>query len=171
MEKPEKLYHGGSNKIEGALNPVLKQGLPDHIHEKPSVFATARIDVAALFMFPPDALASIGFEQDIAYICIWGMPEDFIKKDNGGFIYVLPNGTFEQIGKEYEWQSFVPVLPVEVQEFNSVIQGTMDCGAQVYFINDDALFDKIKADVNNRTPILRELVSENCAKKVHCESF
>lgn len=159
--KAEHLYHGSSYRIDGSLKPVLKHGTLDHIHTKPAVFATERIDVAALFMFPMDVLASIGFEEDIAYICIWGTPEESAVKDKGGFIYILPSISFEKIGKNYEWQSFEPVQPIEVKKFKSTIDGMIECGAQVYFINDNEIFNGIVADKNNRAPILRELVSEN----------
>ena len=156
-----KLYHGSSQHIEGALKPILKHGTLDHVHDRPAVFATERIDVASLFMFPADILASIGFEQDIAYICIWGTPEEFTDKDKGGFVYVLPSISFEKMGKDYEWQSFEAVEPLEIREFGSVIGGMVECGAQVYFIDSDDIFDRITADKNNRVPILKKLISEN----------
>lgn len=161
IEKPEKLYHGSSKRISGTLKPVLEHGTLDHMHTKPAVFATARLDVAALFMFPIETLHSIGFEQGVAYICIWGTAEYFKPKDIGGFMYIFSPENFEKIGKDYEWQSFEEVMPVEVKEFSSVIDGMMECGVQVYFINDDIIFDRIVEQKNNRLPILKELVSEN----------
>lgn len=169
--KPQKVYHGSSNQIDGSLQPILKQDSPDHIHTRASVFATERIDVASLFMFPFENIASIGLEQDIAYICIWGTHEEFISKDRGGFMYVLPGTIFEKIGKEYEWQSFSPVVPLEVRKYDSVIDGIMECGAQVYFINDDPLFDRIVADKDNRAPILKELISENQEMNINPKIF
>src|SRR6266481_438348 len=161
MQKPEKLYHGSSRKISDALKPVLRGSTADHVHSTPAVFATARKDIAAVFMFPLTTLASVGFEQDIAYICIWGSMEEFKPKDQGGFMYILPSANFEKVGKEYEWQAFHEVMPVEVQEFKSVVDGMMECGAQVYFINDEALFDRIVSEKDRRAPILRQLISEN----------
>ena len=155
------LYHGSPNKIEGELKPILKHSTLEHIHNKPAVFATERIDVASLFMFPLDTLASIGFEQDIAYICIWGTSEEFISKDKGGYIYIFSSDKFEQVGKDYEWQSFVTVLPKEVKEYSSVIDGMIENNVQVYFINDNSKFDKIEAEKDNRAPILKEILSEN----------
>ncbi|MEK9160183.1 MAG: hypothetical protein AAB383_05650 [Patescibacteria group bacterium] len=145
-QKPQKLYHGTNKRISGALKPI---------------FATERLDLAALFMFPFDHIASIGFEEDTAYICIWGTPEAFEEKDFGGFIYVLPSTTFEKIGKDYEYQSFEAVEPETTKVFESVIDGMMDCGVQVYFIDDEAVFDQIVADKKNRAPLLKTLVSEN----------
>jgi len=166
-----KLYHGSPFKIEGSLQPILEHSTLEHVHTKPAVFATERLDIAALFMFPLEVLASIGFEQDIGYICVWGTLEEFLPHDKGGFVYVLPPETFEKIGKEYEWQSFAPVLPVEVRQFNSVIEGMMECGAQVYFINDNAIFDRIVAEKNNRAPILKDLISENQKRGVFFKVF
>jgi hypothetical protein len=171
MDKPKKLYHGSNSKINGPLKPVLKKDSPDHIHIRPAVFGTARIDIAALFMFPFDNIASVGFEQDIAYICIWGTPEEFIANDKGGFIYVLSSDTFEKIGKEYERQSFKTVMPIEIKEFSSVIDGIIICKAQVYFIDNNLLFDRIITDKNNRAPILKELISENQKKNVGIKIF
>jgi hypothetical protein len=165
--KPPYLYHGSSHKIKGPLKPVLRQSTADYVHTRPAVFATERKDLAALFMFPfkdnptgSGYLASIGYEQDISYICIWGTAEEF-EKGIGGYLYVLLSKTFEKIGKDYEWQSFEEVEPDRVDHFESVIDGIMECGAQVYFINDDPLFDRIVADKYNRAPILRDLESEN----------
>ncbi|MDP2651038.1 MAG: hypothetical protein Q8O98_00425, partial [bacterium] len=86
---PKELYHGSARRIDGALKPVLEQHTPDHVHAKPAVFATERLDIATLFMFPTDTLHSIGFEQDIAYICVWGTYDEFRGKDKEGFIYVF----------------------------------------------------------------------------------
>ena len=173
MEKPKKLYHGSSRRIDGPLQPILIKDLPDHIHSQPAVFGTARQDIAALFMFMPysHAIFSIGFEQDIAYICIWGMGEDFLGSGHEGYLYVLPSNTFEKVGKEYEWQSFEEVMPIEVQHFDSVISGMMKCGAQVYFIHDDQIMDQIVADKHNRAPILKKLVSENQKRNVNMKRF
>jgi hypothetical protein len=161
QNKPQQLYHGSSNRIDGPLKPVLIEDNLDYVHNKPAVFATERQDIAAVFMFPADVLASIGYESDIAYICIWGTKQEFASKDKGGFLYVLPVDTFEKAGKEYEWQSFVEVKPTKVERFGSVIDGMMQCKAQVYFINDDSIFDRIVAVKNNRAPILKGLISEN----------
>jgi hypothetical protein len=147
MEHPHELYHGTSHKINGPL--------------KPPVFATARKDIAALFMFPADVLSSIGFEKNIAYICIWGSLESFSPKDKGGFLYVLPTDHFEKIGKDYEWQNFQEVSPIEVKEFSLAIDGMIDCGVEVYFIDNEEVFDRIVADKDNRFPILRGRQSEN----------
>jgi len=155
------LYHGSAHEIKGELKPVLKHSTLEHIHNKPAVFATERIDIASLFMFPLDTLASVGFEQDIAYICIWGKPEEFTLSDKGGCIYVFSSDIFELIGKDYEWQSFLPALPKEVKRFNSVISGMIYCGAQVYFIDDESTMDRIVADKDNRASILKDLISEN----------
>ena len=89
-EKPVVLYRGSRRRREGPVVPILKQTTSEHTHTRPVIFSTERKDLAALFMFPLEALCSVGFEQDIAYICIWGTPEEFKPKDKGGFIYVLP---------------------------------------------------------------------------------
>ena len=158
FQKLEVLYHGSSTRIEGPLQPILKQDSPDHIHTKASVFATDRKDVASLFMFPfKEHIASIGFEDDTAFICIWGTPEEFKAKDKGGYLYTLPVDTFEKVGKEYEWQSFESVKPVKVEKHDSVINGMLACGAKVYFINDEETMNRIRDNVGNRMPILKQL--------------
>jgi hypothetical protein len=154
--KPSHVFHGSSHKISGALTPVLVSS-EDHIHTEPAVFVTENMAIASLFMCPPDALSSIGFEQGIAYICIWGTPEEFKKKDRGGYLYVLPTETFEKRGKEYEWQSRVPILPDEIKFFPSVLDGMKQLGARIYFINDDHLFDLIQAHKNSRLEILKDV--------------
>jgi hypothetical protein len=145
--KSEMLYHGSSIRIDGPL--------------KPTVFGTDRKDIAAVFMFPPDILSSIGFEKDIAYICIWGTAEEFAPKDAGSFLYVLPSESFEKIGKEYEWLSSKEITPADVKAFPSVIDGMIECGAHVYFIDDEKTFDRIVAEKDHRAPILANMASEN----------
>ncbi len=167
----KKLYHGSSHKITGPLQPILVQDTPDHIHTKPSVFATERKDLAALFMFPEKLISSIGFEQDIPFICIWGTNEEFNGKKLTGYLYIFNSQDFEKVGKEYEWQSFKPVSPVEVKEFPSVIDALIDNGVQVYFINDDPTFDKIVEHKFNRAPILKDLTSENQKRQKNIKIF
>jgi hypothetical protein len=170
-KQPQKLYHGSNHLIQGSLNPVLRKDAgSDYIHSRAAVFATERVDLAALFMFGFEHIASIGFEEDIAYICIWGSSEEF-NEDNGGYIYELPVDSFEKIGKDYEYQSFQPVQPRGMKFFDSVINGMMQCGVQVYFINDDAVFDQIVADKEHRAPILRNLVSENQKEGINVKEF
>ncbi len=159
--KPTVLYHGSAKRTDGPLLPIFRHGSEDHVHSQPAVFATERIDIASLFMIPPDALSSIGFEQDIAYICIWGTAEEFAERDPGGYVYVLPGAAFEKIGKGYEWQSFEAVTPSAVRHFPSTIGGMIETGAQVYFVNDDPTFDAIVRDKEHRAPILAGLISEN----------
>lgn len=158
ISKPPFLYHGSFQSVDGPLKPILKQDSPDHIHTRASVFATDRADIASLFMFPfNEHIASIGFEQSMTYICIWGTPEEFITKDKGGYLYILPIDTFEKVGKEYEWQSFEAILPIEVRRYKSVIQGMIQCGAQVYFINNESVFDQIRDNKDHRMTILKDL--------------
>lgn len=158
---PDALYHGSAARIDGPLEPVLRHGSADHVHERAAVFAAERADLASLFMIPGDALSSIGFEQDVAYICIWGTPEEFVARDRGGWLYVLPGAKFEKIGKWYEWQAFEAVTPTEVRRYPSAVAGMIENGAQVYFVNDDPTFDAIVRDKDNRAPLLSRLTSEN----------
>ena len=160
-QKPKILYHGSSTKIDGPLTPVFEKRTLDHVHRRPAVFATERKDIAALFMFPLDVLASIGFEGDMAYICIWGTQKEFALKDKGGYLYTLSSDTFEKVGKEYEWQSFESVRPLEVKKYDSVVDGMVSCGAKIYFINDERVMDKIWDNKGNRTPILKQLTPFN----------
>ncbi len=93
---PKLLYHGSSTKINDSLKPILlKDKGSDYIHTKPSVFATERLDLAALFMLSPSVLSSIGFEKNITYVCIWGKSDNPSLKKSG-FIYVLPGKTFQK---------------------------------------------------------------------------
>ena len=170
-KKPSKLYHGSNVRILGHFKPVLQHGTLDHIHTRPAVFATARLDIAALFMFPIEILHSIGFERDIAYICIWGTSKDFKLKDIGGFIYTFSSESFEKVGKEYEWQSFKKVTPLEIKEYSQVIDGMIECGVQVYFINNNGIFDRIVEQKNKRASILQELISENRKQGKNMKNF
>ncbi len=170
---PEKLFHGSSVKIEGNLKPILNITTEDHIHNAAGVFGTERIDIAALFMFPLNILASVGFEQDISYICIWGSREEYENKQKTkeGFIYVLPSDGFEKVGKDYEWISNKEVTPIETKIFQSVLEGMMECSVQVYFINDEKVFDQIVTNKENRAEILKTQVSENQKDNLNIKLF
>lgn len=153
----EWVYHGSTRKITGPLLPVFVQSSEDHIHQIPVVFATDNEAIASLFMMPSDALCSIGYEQNAAYVCIWGTPEEFSVKDRGGYIYVLPGDTFEKRGKFYEWQSVTSVLPIETKYFTSVLEGLVKNNVRIYFIQDDHLFDLIRIHKNSRLELLKDI--------------
>lgn len=168
MSKPKWLFHGSSQKVAGALRPVLKNG-PNYLHNKPIVFAAERADIAAMFMLPESYLCSICFERDIAFICIWGKPEDF--KDQPGYLYIFNSDQFQKVGKDYEWQSLNEVKPVEVKTYVSVIEGMLENGVQVYFIDDNPLFDQIRENIDHRAPIVKNLVSENQKREFNIKTF
>jgi hypothetical protein len=155
--KPSVLYHGSTRKIEGALEPILVKTSEDHLHDLPAVFSTEDIAAASMFMMPSDALFSIGLEQGISYVCIWGTPEEFAEKDRGGYLYILPSETFVKRGKGYEWQSDVAVTPQEVRHYTSVLEAFKENGVRAYFINDDELFDRIQAHKEMRLEILKDV--------------
>lgn len=158
MEKPAQLYHGSARRITGPLQPVLLQSTEDHVHAAPVVFATENAAVASLFMFPgAEVLSSYGFEQGIAFICVWGTYEEFKDKDHGGCLYVLPSDTFEKVGKAYEWQSPVAVTPSDVICYDSVLDGIKQNGGRIYFVNDDHLFDLIRDHKDSRLEILKDV--------------
>ncbi|MFA5935949.1 MAG: hypothetical protein WC787_03810 [Patescibacteria group bacterium] len=156
-DKPPVLYHGSTKKNGGSFTPMLLQSTEDHIHSKPAVFATEHAGIASLFMMPEDALFSIGYEQGIPYVCIWGTAEEFISKDRGGYLYLFSSDTFEKVGKEYEWQSFQPVEPREARHFSSVLDAFRETGVRIYFIQDDALFDMIQANKQTRLETLKNV--------------
>jgi hypothetical protein len=172
IDKPSKLYHGSSKKINGPLLPILlENNSSDYTHTRPAVFATEKADIAAMFMFPANLISSICFEQDIAFICIWGTAKEFDEKKVEGFLYIFSSESFEKVGKEYEWQSFNAVTPVEIKEYQSVIDGMIEQGVQVYFINDDTIFDQIVENKNNRAPIVSKLASENQRRNINIKKF
>ncbi len=155
--KPTHLYHGSLHKITGPLEPILLASSPNHIHTEAAVFATENIAIASLFLSPVETLVSVGFEEGIAYICIWGTPEEFREKDTGAYMYILPAKTFEKRGKAYEWQSREAVVPDEVRFLPSVLDGMKELGVQIYFITDDELFDRIQAQTDGRLEMLESV--------------
>lgn len=140
---PQKLYYGTNKRISGSL--------------KAPPVCTERIDLAALSMFPVEHRACSGFYNDIATICIWGTPEAFDEKDLGGFIY--------------EYPSLEAVEPDTVKVFESVIDGMMTCGVQVYFIDDEDIFSEIVANEADRAALLKNLVSENQDEDMNVREF
>lgn len=47
----------------------------------------------------------------------------------------------------------------------------MECGGQVYFINDESVFDQIRDRKENRLSILKNLISENKIQGLNIKSF
>lgn len=149
--KPTTLYHGSTRHTTGSLQPTLAAA-PESKVQKRVVFGTDNVAAAALFMFP-DALCSFCFEGDDVFICIWGTQERF--KDRAGYLYTLPAKTFVKGPKAYEWVSEVSVRPLEVRSYSSVLYGMQVNGVEIYFVNDNKVFDEIQAAKSGRLAILR----------------
>ena len=86
--KPAILYHGSPHGEIEELGP-RRESMRDP-EEGPVLFATQDLAVATVFMFKSKHWGSGQF-GDIPYAWIVETREEFIKKDKGGHIYVLPS--------------------------------------------------------------------------------
>lgn len=162
MEKPEKFYHGSSDRsIERFVPRADKIRDPA---EGPRVFATPDKRMASIFIAGTDgSWASSGAFNGIPYMVISDR-ERFEKLDQGGAIYHLPGETFENDPEkglgELEWTSKEPVEPVGKDEHESALDAMIDHGVQVYFV-DPQTFEAINAAEDHGHAILQTLESEN----------
>ena len=160
IEKPAILYHGSPHSDIEELEPRSKSHRDPK--EGPLVFASPDLATASIFLL--DGVSESGFFNNVPYAIIVGPREEFVKKDHGGHIYVLPGDTFindpnKGLGK-YEWTSKEKVKPKEVIEYKSSLDATIENGIQVYFISE-TIYDDIQNSEDHGLKILSDLESEN----------
>lgn len=162
MEKPDKLYHGSSNRSIEKFVP--RSDKVRDASEGPRVFATPDKRMASIFIAgTDDSWTHSGAFNYVPYIIISDR-ERFERLDQGGAIYHLPSTTFENDPEKglggLEWTSREPVDPVEKEEHPSALDAMIGHGVQVYFV-DTETFKAVNAADDHGLTILRSLESEN----------
>lgn len=173
MEKPKILYHGSSEIELGELRPHQRSFRDEH--EGPLIFATPNKALATIFMAKEEnSVRASGFMNDILYAVICRNREDFIAEDNGGAVYELSSEHFSYDPhkglREMEWTSKIPVKPISLVVYDSVLQAMLESGVQVYFVAPPII-----ADISNSKDfgmeILRNIESENQRRQINVRKF
>lgn len=161
-EKPSFLYHGSPHKIE-ELEPRTKPRREKE--EGKLIYATSKIEDASMFM--AEGLGLTGHfvvdGESVPHAIIVSDRGEFLKRDRGGNIHILPGDGFKPSpheGMSNEWASKERVKPVKVLEYNSALDAMLENGVQVYFV-DEATYQQIRNAKDHGYSILKNLESEN----------
>ncbi len=171
QEKPPFLYHGSPHGGVEELNPSRKK--QRDINEGPKIFATPNLWLATLYM-ANESGKDCGTFNGTPYTLIIGSREEFIAKDKGGHIYVLPSDKFTSnpdkgLGR-LEWTSDEKVKPIKTIEFKSTLDAIIENGVQVYFVDAETRA-KIKNASDHGLAILKNLKSENTERGINAKSL
>jgi len=169
-EKPPLLYHGSPHKVE-ELEPRTK---PHREKEGAKfVYATSEISDASMFMAKRLGLGLTGHfiveEEKVAYAIIVWNREEFLKKDKGGHIHILPSDKFEPSsyeGMSNEWVSKEDIKPIKTLEYDSALDAMLENEVQVYFVDED-LYQQIRRAEDHGYSILKSLESENKRRSIN----
>lgn len=172
MSKPEFLYHGSPHRDIKELEPRTK--LHREKEEGKLVFATSEIADASMFLYKTALTGHFLVEGErIAYAVIVDDREEFLKKDKGGQIHVLPSETFESSphsGMSNEWVSKESVKPTKVLEYDSALNTMLEYGVQVYFV-DENTYQQIRNSKDHGYSIFQSLKSENQRRGMNIKEF
>ncbi len=170
-ERPPFFYHGSQHKGLEEIEP--RKTTSRDPEEGELVFATPDKGLASIFMADSRHYGSGKF-NDVTYCYIVEPRGEFIKRDKGGHIYVLPGEGFENdpskgLG-EHEWTNKQKVKPVEKIEYPSSLDAMLENGVQVYFI-DEETHKKIQQSDNHGYSIFQGLQSENQRRGINVKEF
>ena len=172
FKKPDFLYHGSSNGEIEEFKPEVSLGTGE-VHG-PQVYASHDIATASIFMANIKKSWSAGEFDGVLYAVIPLDREEFIKTDNGGFIYKVSGGSFsinhDNSMGDKEWSSSVPVKPLEKTRFGSVLDAMIENGVQVYFVTDEQ-YKKMSQSGKPKWQFLKDLKSENQLRMANVKSF
>lgn len=165
--KPQFLYHGSPNRIE-QLEPRTK---PHREKEEGKlVYATSELTDAIMFLQRTAMTGQFLVRgEKVVYAIIVSNREEFIEKDIGGYLHILPSKTFEPSpykGMPNEWVSKDAVQPTEVIKYLSALDTMIENGIQVYFVDQDML-QQIRDTVDHGYDIFKKLESENKRRGVN----
>ncbi len=142
--KPEKFYHGSSDRNIEELEP--KQKSYRKKEEGELLFASPDMAGATLFLVRMyDNDSSKGYENGTYYYVI-SNKEKFMELDKGGTIYELPDAHFTLDPKQWsrEWSTKEKVKPLNKIHFDSGLQAMIENGVKVYFIDKETFENQIK---------------------------
>ena len=163
-ERPIVVYHSSrKSNIEEFIPRKERVRDPD---EGSVIFATPNKALASAFLIEDhnDDWTQIGFYNNIPVVVICLDREEFIKRDKGGTLYILPSDTFDfdpnRGMREQEWTSRSNVRPIGKTEYASALDAMLENGVYVYFV-DQKTFDEIGEADDYGADILFNSVSEN----------
>jgi len=170
-EKPPFLYHGSPHKTE-ELQPRTKPHREKN--EGKLVFATSEIADASMFLCKTSLTGhALVNGEKVAYAIIAEDREEFLKKDKGGHIHVLPSDTFNpspHSGMSNEWVSQEGVKPSKIIEYSSALDAMLEFGVQVYFV-DENTYQQIRSSKDFGYSIFQSLQSENQKRGINVREF
>jgi hypothetical protein len=157
-EKPSVLFHASRNPDINVFEPRAEKTRDEN--EGARVFATPNRAMAGIFLVESDdSWVQSGSMDNTPYIII-SNKERYRTLDKGGFIYSLPNKTFEndpQKGlKELEWTSKEPVSPVEKEFIPSALDDMVRQGVKIFFV-DESTYHSIQNAPDQGESIIKSL--------------
>lgn len=140
MSKPKFLYH--ASMLTDIVKFEPRNESPRYAGEPNLVFATPYPEVASMFLRPKDVPTEISVYGQRYVIFINAAEAEYLSRDKGGAIYVLPGATFETDSNgmgHIEWTSKVPVLPISKTIFKNSLEAMDVYGVDRYFVNDEVM--------------------------------
>lgn len=157
-EKPPVLYHGSANGDIEIFTPRVSGGTGEAAG--PQIYASQDRVIGIIFTANVDGSWSVCTIEGVPHVIIPMTQEDFVARDTGGYLYMLPADSFESDCKTglgpKEWASPVPVVPSGKIRIESSLNEMEKEGVQVHFVDKERYLALIKE--GKRGPeILREL--------------
>lgn len=172
QEKPKFLYHSSPNRSIQTFEPMVSTGSGEKYGAK--VYATPNKALSSIFLCNIRKPWSAGvYGNNVMVAKIPYTREEFMTRDTGGTMYILPSDTFELNEDELdgaEWASSEPVTPTEKEEYDSALEAMIENGVQVYFVDDETM-QRIYETENGGIEILQTLQSENQRRGVNIKSL
>lgn len=157
--RPKNLYHASTAGDIAEFEPRERSKRSEA--EPALVFGSPSQVVSSIFLVPTnDSFVKSGsYDHGRSWVYIVGDEERFRELDHGGYIYQLPESTFQvdpNLGLGlFEWTSAEPVKPQEAKHYTSGLQTMLDFGVKVYMV-DQATFTRLHTE-NNDIEILKTL--------------
>lgn len=159
------LYHGSPNSQIEVLEP-RQLNVRDNA-EGAVIFASPSIKVASCFLFSWDdswvnmTISSDDNKDDFTVIIVISSYAEFVKRDKGGAIYLVPVKDFifdENKGLGlHEWTNKNKVTPYGKILFKSSLEAMRKMGVKVYFANPEQFKDYLKLPGDKRQAFLNKI--------------
>jgi len=146
IEKPPYFFHGS---VDADIELFTPHTAPERPNEQAAVYATPDIRIAKQSM-ANQFVSNGGVLNGTHFICIPMSKEEFEKKDQGGYVYLLPNDEFkENAGQGFgkgEWVATESVAAAGKKYYPSIIAEMKRVGVQIYYIDptDIALINTLQ---------------------------
>lgn len=140
IKKPTELYHGSPRGDIEEFIPKISSGSGEAAG--PQVYASQDRLIATIFTCNLRGIRwGVRMIGTTLHVSIVLTREEFMERDTGGYIYVLPSDSFvsdSSIGLgEDEWASPVPVKPLRKIRIESSLNAMLESSVKVYFVTLD----------------------------------